>query len=277
MRKMTQLYKIAFSALFIALGIILSRFFSIPYLFGLPFLKISFAMSVMFFACFYLGPLYGTIVSFSVDFFGALLFPQGGPYDPLFSIPAIIQGFVPYFVYKLLEKVKADRKYPIVLGILMSISWVFILIFVLVNDTFSFTVGGREYEFTPVLKIVIPILFFVLSVILFVGIILFKRKYKERKLNQFYNLYLIASSMLITYFLFKIPCSSLINMYRLNYSFELIYGTKVMTAFLTFFVHFVIVTVALNVSLKSGIKGALLPKDLLKVGEREEVKEGENN
>lgn len=263
MRKMTVLYKIAFSALFIALGIILSRFFSLPYLFGLPFLKISFSMSVIFFASFYLGPLYGTIVSFAVDFFGALLFPQGGPYDFLFSIPAIIQGFIPYFVYKVLEKCKVDRKYPIVLGIILLLLDVFVLVFVLTHDTFSYTTSSTKYEFTPTLKIIIPLVFFVLSIIFYVAILLFKRKYKDRKINQYYNLYLIAASMFITYFFFKIPVSSLIFMYRLNYSFEVIYGVRGLTGFLTAFVHYIIVIVALNVSLKSGVKGALLPKELM--------------
>ncbi len=274
---MTNLYKIAFSALFIALGIILSRFFSLPYLFGLPFLKISFSMSVIFFASFYLGPLYGTIVSFAVDFFGALLFPQGGPYDFLFSIPAIIQGFVPYFVYKFLEKVKADKKYPIVLGILMLLIDAFILIFVLTHDTFSYTTSSTEYEFTPALKVIIPTLFFAISIIFYIGILLFKRKYKERKINQYYNLYILAASMFLTYFLFKIPISAAIFMYRYEYSFEIVYGVRALTGFLTAFVHYIIVVVALNVSLKSGVKGALLPKDLLAVNrEVEEVKEGEN-
>ncbi len=275
MRKMTVLYKIAFSALFIALGIILSRFFSLPYLFGLPFLKISFSMSVIFFATFYLGPLYGTIVSFSVDFFGALLFPQGGPYDFLFSIPAIIQGFIPYYAYKILEKIKVDRKYPIILGIILLLLDVFVLVFVLTHDTFSYTTTSKVYEFTPTLKVVIPLVFFVLSIIFYIGIILFKRKYRDRKINKYYNLYLIAASMFITYFFFKIPVSSLIFVYRLNYSFEIIYGVRGLTGFLTAFVHYIIVIVALNVSLKSGVKGALLPKDLIFDNTKEEVIEGE--
>ena len=250
MRKMTVLYKIAFSALFIALGIILSRFFSLPYLFGLPFLKISFSMSVIFFATFYLGPLYGTIVSFSVDFFGALLFPQGGPYDFLFSIPAIIQGFIPYYTYKILEKIKVDRKYPIILGIILLLLDVFVLAFVLTHDTFSYTTTSKVYEFTPTLKVVIPLVFFVLSIIFYIGIILFKRKYRDRKINKYYNLYLIAASMII-------------------------YGVRGLTGFLTAFVHYIIVVVALNVSLKSGVKGALLPKDLIFDNTKEEVIEGE--
>ena len=69
MKRMNTLYKISFSALFIALGIILSRFLSISYIFGLPFLKIGFTNSIVMFASFYLGPIYGFIVGTAVDVF----------------------------------------------------------------------------------------------------------------------------------------------------------------------------------------------------------------
>ena len=61
MRKMTLLHKISYSALFIALGVILSRFVSIPALFGLPFLKISFAPSAVMFSSFYFRILFYNI------------------------------------------------------------------------------------------------------------------------------------------------------------------------------------------------------------------------
>ncbi len=259
MRKMTTLYKIAFSALFIALGIILSRFFSIPYLFGLPFLKISFSMSVIFFASFYLGPVYGTIVSFAVDLFGALLFPQGGAYDFLYSIPAIIQGFVPYFLYKFFATIKVDKKYPIVLGITLLLMDVFVLVFVLTHDTFSMTQNSSTiYEFTPTLKVVIPVVFTIISIVFYIAIIFLKKKLKDKKFNNYYSLYLISLSIFITYFVFKIPISSLIFVYRLEYSFEIIYGTRALTAFLTSFIHIALVSLALSLSLKVGVKGALI-------------------
>ena len=105
MRKMNALYKISFSALFIALGVILSRFLSINYLFGLPFLKISFAPSIVMFASFYLGPIYGFIVGTAVDVLGALLYPIG-PFNPLFTIAASLTGLMPYLIYKFINITK---------------------------------------------------------------------------------------------------------------------------------------------------------------------------
>ena len=85
MKRMNTLYKISFSALFIALGIILSRFLSISYIFGLPFLKVGFTNSIVMFASFYLGPIWGLIVGGASDVFGALLYPQGGAFNPLYT------------------------------------------------------------------------------------------------------------------------------------------------------------------------------------------------
>jgi len=257
MKKMSPLYKISYSALFIALGIILSRFFALPMLFGLSFLKLSLTMSVIFFASFYLGPLYGTIVSFSIDLFGALLFPQGGSYDFLYSVPAIIEGFLPYFIYKLVEKLKVDKKYPIVLGILLLLLDVFILLFVLLHDKFSFTLSGKEYDFSLTLKILIPSIFISISIIFYVLIIIFKNRFKKLKFNNYYNVYYIVIAMIITY-LFKNSISSLISVYRLNYSFEIIFGTKTLLAFISMFVHFLIVSLCLSLSLMNNYKGALI-------------------
>lgn len=266
--KMTQLYKISYSALFIALGIILSRFLALPMLFGLSFLKLSLTMSVIFFASFYLGPVYGTIVSFSIDLFGALLVPQGGSYDFLYSIPAIIEGFIPYFIYVLVSKINIDKKYPVLLGILLLLINLFVLLFVLLHDTFSFTTSGKEYEFNLTLKIVIPLLFFIVSSLFFIGIIIFKNKFKNNKFNTFYNVYWIVIAMIVTYFI-KNLVSSFISVYRLNYSFEIIFGTKELLSFFSMFVHFLIVTLCLSISLHGTQKSAIIRQKKEEVGEND--------
>lgn len=259
--KMTPIYKIAYSALFIALGIILSRVLAIPSLFGLPFLKISLTMSIIFFTSFYLGPWYGMLISFAIDLFGALLLPQGGAYDFLYSIPAIVEGFIPYFIYKFLEFIKADRKTPIVLGIILFLLDLLVLVFLLTHDSFSYKVGGKSYEITTTIKIAVPIVFFLLSIIFYIAIIIIKNKFKDKPVNQYYNLYNILSTMFLTYIVFKLPISSLIFMYRLNYSFLVIYSVRMIAAFLTTFIHYIIVVICLGVSLRFGPKGALIKKE----------------
>lgn len=259
--KMSPIYKIAYSALFIALGIILSRILAIPALFGLPFLKISLTMSVIFFASFYLGPWYGMLISFAIDLFGALLLPQGGAYDFLYSIPAIIEGFVPYFIYKLLDVLKVDKKKPIVLGIVLILLNVLVLVFLLINDSFSYKVGGKSYAIPTLAKILVPIAFLILSIIFYIAVIIFKKKFANKKVNRYYNLYNVLTTMFLTYIVFKLPVSSLIFVYRLEYSFIVIYSVRMIAAFLTTFIHYVIVTLCLGISLRYGPKGALI-KDI---------------
>lgn len=277
MKKMTILYKISFSALFIALGVILSRFFALPYLFGLPFLKISLAVSVILFSSFYLGPLFGTIVGFSVDFFGAILFPQGGSYDPLYSIPALLEGLAPCLIYLAITKLKLDKKKPILLGILILLFNIIVLVFVLTHDTFSYTATSKKYEFTPFLKAFIPSLFVVLGILFLIAIIVLKNKFANKKLNQYYNIYAIASSVFLTYFLIKIPISSLIFMYRLEYTYEIIFGVRSLTGFLTCLVHTFMCLLALDVSLKAGTKGYLVKELVLENRTEEEVKNESKN
>lgn len=265
MRKMSLLYKISFSALFIALGIILSRFLAGWSLFGLPFLKISLTMSVVFFSSFYLGPLFGTIVSFSIDLFGALLVPQGGQYDFLYSIPAILEGFIPYFIYVLFRKTRIDEKLPICLGIILLFLNAFIFYFVLSHDTFKFSLqSSTEYVLTPVIKTILLVCTSVFSILLVVGVILFKRKFKNKKFDSYYNIYIIAFTIFATYVMIKAGLSSLIFMYRLNYSYEIIFGTRLLTAFFSSIIHLIIVSIALDLSLRYGVKGALIREEIEK-------------
>ena len=260
MRKMSQLYKIAFSALFIALGVILSRVLSINFLAGLPFLKISLTMSVVLFSSFYLGPIYGTIISFAIDFIGALLMPIG-PYDFLYSIPAIVQGFTPFLLYVLFIKIHADRKYPIVLGILLLLMNAIVITFVLTHTNVKVT-GEDSITITPTLKWVIPLVSFLVSLIFYIGVIIFKTRFKDSRFNQNYSLYVLVISVILTYFAFKIPISSWVTSYRMGFSFELVYGAKSLTAFLSMFIHIIIVCLALSLSLKIGVRGALLSPKL---------------
>ena len=130
---MSLLYKISYSALFIALGVILSRFLSLPALFGLPFLKVSFANSVVMFSSFYLGPVFGFIVGSLVDTLGALLFPTGA-YNPLFTIPASLTGLMPYLCYVFIRKIKVEDKFPFISVIIIVTLNVLLGLFFILND-----------------------------------------------------------------------------------------------------------------------------------------------
>lgn len=254
--KQTLLYKICYSALFIALTIILSRFFALPGLFGLSFLKISFANSVVLFSSFYLGPLWGVIVAGASDVLGAILFPQGGAFNPIFTIPAILTGLCPYYFYKLINYSKIEKKIPTILIILLSAFSIFITVVLLTNEEIIY--GNKHYVFEDWLKITLIVLVFGLSILYIVSSIIIKTKFKNKRINENYNIYALISSMFLTYMLVKNPISSLIFAYILNYDFLFVLAIKLLTGFFTCLVHSVIVVFALNATLMLNNKSAIL-------------------
>lgn len=260
MKKMTLLHKISYSALFIALGVILSRFVSIPALFGLPFLKISFAPSIVMFSSFYLGPVFGLIVGSLVDIIGALVFPTGA-FNPLYTIPAALTGLIPGLIYIFIRKIKIEDKFPFVSIFSITVFDIFIILFMIFNDSIKSESGKKEYILEPWMKWGIIILSLVLSLFFLFLIFVLKKKYKEKKFNRVYNINIIASSVFITYFIFKIPVGSLIQALLLDWDFGIIILSRMLTGFITSFVHIFIISICLNISLSVGIKGALIKKE----------------
>ena len=265
MRKMSLLYKISYSALFIALGIILSRFISVPALFGLPFLKVSLANSVIMFSSFYLGPFFGFLVGTLVDTLGAVLFPTG-PYNPLFTIAASLTGLMPYLCYVFLRKTHIEDKFPIVSTILIVLLNVLLWVFFIFNDQIYSESGRTSYELYPWLKITISIALYLLN-----------KKYKEKRFSRHYKINLIASSVFITYFIFKIPVGSAVQAFILEWEFLIILTVRMLTGFVTSFVHIFLISIALDVSLNFNVEGALLNKDTFfkRIKEKLEVKKVE--
>ena len=276
MRKMSLLYKISYSALFIALGVILSRFISVPALFGLPFLKVSLTNSVVMFSSFYLGPFFGFLVGTLVDTLGAILFPTG-PYNPLFTIAASLTGLMPYLCYVFLRKTHIEDKFPIVSTILIVLLNVLLWVFFIFNDQIYSESGRTSYELYPWLKITISIVSLVLSGVFFVALYLLNKKYKEKRFSRHYKINLIASSVFITYFIFKIPVGSAVQAFILEWEFLIILTVRMLTGFVTSFVHIFLISIALDVSLNFNVEGALLNKDTFfkRIKEKLEVKKVE--
>lgn len=255
MRKQNLLYKISYSALFIALTIILSRFFSLPGLFGLPFLKISFANSVVLFSSFYLGPLWGLLVGGASDVLGAIFFPQGGAFNPIFTIPALLTGLFPYFFYKLINYIKIEKKIPTILIILLTGFSIFTGVILFTKDIIQY--GNKQYIFETWQKITLFSLVVGLSIIYIVSAILIKVKFKNKKINENFNIFALISSMFLTYMLIKNPISSLIMSFVLNYDFLFVLFVKLLAGFFTCLIHSIIVIFALNVTLMLNNKSAI--------------------
>ena len=272
MKTQNILHKISYSALFIALTVILSRFFALPNLFGLSFLKVSFANSVVLFSSFYLGPIWGLIVGGAADVIGATLFPQGGGFNPIFTIPALLTGLFPYIFYKISDKIKIDKKFPTTLTVILSAFLIFLITFLSMNDVVSIT-KKQTYVFDTPLKITIISLAVGFSLIYIIGAFLIKWKFKDKKINQLYNINSLLTGMFLTYMLVKNPISSVISAYVLNYNFLFVLFTKLLAGFFTCLIHSVIVIVALNLTAHLNMKSALIDEGVFKrIHERREEK-----
>lgn len=262
MKKMTIIQKISFSALFIAFGIILSRFVSLPYLFGLPFLKVSFTPSLVMFSSFYLGPVFGLLVGTFTDVFGALLVQQGGMFNPLFTIPASLTGLMPYILYKIFNN-KAEKKFPVSLTVILTILSLFLTLFFTLNDQFYSESGKKVYVIENWLKWTIGCGSFGISALYILGVYIIKNKFRNAKINKYYNIFTIATSIFLTYFIFKIPVSSLIKSFLLSYDFWFVFVVQSLVGFISCFMHIILVSTALNVTTFFNIRGQLIPNKII--------------
>lgn len=261
MKKMTILYKISFSALFIALGIILSRIVALPSLFGLPFLKVSLNPSIVMFSSFYLGPIWGLLVGTFCDIFGSLLIPQGGAFNPIFTIPASLTGLMPYLLYKLFDN-KFEKKFPISLTVILSIVTIGITIYFSLNNYIYSESGKKEYFLEGYQRISIILGAFILSILYIFVVFIIKNKFSNLKINKQYNVFTISTAILLTYFVFKIPTSSLIKAFVLEWPLWFVFLMQSLVGLFSCFVHIILITIILNVTTFFNIKGALAKDDL---------------
>jgi ECF transporter S component (folate family) len=96
--------KIAFAGMFIALNIILTRFFSYMfYIGGLQAIRLSFGEIPLMLGGIVLGPVYGAITGALADLIGYPVNPQG-PYFPGFTLTAAMAGLLPGLMSKLVKK-----------------------------------------------------------------------------------------------------------------------------------------------------------------------------
>lgn len=94
--KMSRTQKMTYTALTVALGVVLSRVAGLYLPFGK---RISFASIPIFLCSLYLGPVYGLTAGALTDVIGAILFPIG-PFNPLFTIAPAVSGSMPGIMSK---------------------------------------------------------------------------------------------------------------------------------------------------------------------------------
>ena len=159
--------KICLSGILIAFVAILQKIIAINYLPGFPYFRISFGgPALIIFASIFLGPFWGALVGFSSDLFGYFVFDASGTvYLPQISIIYLVLGFVSYYIFDLISKIKNQK----ILIIIETIS--FVLLFVGIS---SYVIFVSEIE--TIFKILIPIGL----LLLFCGLEIFTLIYKGK-------------------------------------------------------------------------------------------------
>lgn len=90
-----KIRKVSLAGLFVAISIILSRFFAGDMIIGgLSVLRISFGHIPIYLSGLFLGPTYGAISGLLADSLGYLIKPVG-PYFPGFAINGALTGLIP--------------------------------------------------------------------------------------------------------------------------------------------------------------------------------------
>lgn len=112
-----NLKKLVFASLLVAFSVILTRFLYFPIVIipGIPIIP-YFGYFVIMFAGFLLGPAYGAAVGGIADILGYFINPQGGGFNPAFTLTSILVGLIPGLFYK-----KAKNNYFIfILAIILT-------------------------------------------------------------------------------------------------------------------------------------------------------------
>lgn len=99
MKSTTNIKKIVYLALLVALQVVLERFLAI----NNQFLKIGFGFIPMTMAGVLFGPFWGALEAAAADIVGTLLFPTGA-YFPGFTLTAIVAGLIYGFILHNLDK-----------------------------------------------------------------------------------------------------------------------------------------------------------------------------
>lgn len=126
--------KITMAALFAALSIVLTRYFSILIpLQGVPSLSLELGGVPVMISGILLGPVTGGVVGLASDLLGFLINSRGGPYHPGFTLNAILTGMLPGILFWWYRRNNPKRALLLpltlgMLGVLGAVSLLYLLV-----------------------------------------------------------------------------------------------------------------------------------------------------
>lgn len=160
MRRNPEFVKLPFTALLIAVSIVLNYFLG-TYISigGLTLVKIGFQSVPVMICSLVCGPFYGAICGFASDFIPAIAFPVG-PYFPGFTIDAIFFGVLPSLV---LKHIKNKKGVETIISCSLIVIASIALFFTLPQVDEIKLEGGDSIMISSLLKILIPIIFLLVT------------------------------------------------------------------------------------------------------------------
>lgn len=194
---LTLVQKICLAGIFIPLVAIFQKVFAINYISIIPFVRVSFGgPALIIFASILLGPWFGLLVGAMSDIAGFFIFdPKMFGAMPFFQITAIyaLLGFSSYYVFALINKIKSKKIMTLIELVTFVILLATITIYINVND--SITLYSSTYQFTTLMRILVPIILFILLGLLFVTIIFIDKHFK--KINEKTSTYNVSFACFI--------------------------------------------------------------------------------
>ncbi len=246
--KLDHVQKITLSGILLALIIIFTRFLALQYIPFLPFIRISIGPALIIFSSILLGPLYGGLLGGLSDLLGILLVPnpQGFMINPFIILLYTILGILPYFVFKLIKKVKSQKKLALSFYISLFAIWVFIFLFLMINH--EITLYGKVYPFDLLTKVLIISLSFLFLSLMSVGIF-FIHKHLSKKDNPKKNLlitYQLAFVSLVSEVSLMLILGSIIKTFFFELDFLFIFFSQAVVLFINIPLNTLVVSYLLN-------------------------------
>lgn len=248
--KLDSVQKITLSGIFIALVIILTRFLAIQYIPVIPFVRISLGPALIIFSSLLLGPIYGGVIGGLSDFMGILLVPnpQGFSINPFITLIYTLLGVLPWLTLYLIKKIKMSRSAPYVFYGTLSAIWLFILFFLIFNN--SITLYGATYQFNALSKSLIIVISFVFSALMGVAIYFTNRYFLQKNIDHklLASPYQVAIVVLVAEVVLMLFLGSIVKTYFFGVDFLFVFFAQAIVLFINIPLNTFVVSYLLQLS-----------------------------
>ena len=220
--------KICLAGLFIAITTILQKVIAINYIPVIPFVRISLGgPALIIFSSIFFGPIYGAIVGFGSDILGYFIFDPK-TYGMYWQITAIytVLGFVSYFVFYLIRKLKNRKLCFIIEMVSMLALATFISLFFVLNK--QVTLYSTTYQIALWQKICIPIVIFSLFIGLIIALFIIDKKTK----TEGYSIWQLSFACFILELTVIVLFGSLMKSWAFHFNFFIILTCQLVVLFI---------------------------------------------